>query len=291
MIVISIRNRIDRNGLGLVRGIGVVLFAVVLAGCSSGRPERENKVVIRGSNTFGEELGPRLIALYKKDHPAATFDTEFKATGYGIGALVDGQCDIAAASRDLNANELDVARARGVQIFDYVIGSYSVAVILDAASAVGNLTREQVRDIFTGVVRNWKDVGGPDAPVHLCIRDQISGTHLGFRELAMEDKPYGSDLKAFTSYRDIVQAVGRDTNAIGYVSMDLAKNAGVKAVSIGGVAPTASSVNQRLYPYARVIHLYTTKGKESEATRDFVQFVRSTRGQQIVEQMGFVRQP
>lgn len=280
-----------RNRMGLQRSISLVLLSVVLTGCPSGRPVTEKKVVIGGSNTFGEDLGPRLIALYKKEHPEVTFETAFKATGYGVGSLVADQCDIAAASRVLNANELEVARFHGVEFNDYIIGSYSVAVIVNAASPIGNLTRDQVRDIFTGVVRNWNEVGGPDAAIHLSIRDQISGTHLGFRELAMEDKPYGSGLKTFTTYRDIVQAVAHDASAIGYVSIDLAENTGVKAVSIGGVAPTAVSVNQGQYPYARVLHLYTAKGKESVTAHDFVQFVQSSRGQQIVAQMGFVPHP
>jgi len=283
--------RFCQNSRSLLRTIGLLLLGVVLAGCPSGRTVTEEKVVIRGSNTFGEELGPRLIELYKKEHPAVIFDTEFKATGYGVGALIGGLCDIAAASRVLNVNELDLARSHGVEIYDYVIGSYSVAVIVNATSPVANLTRDQVRDIFTGVVQNWKDVGGPDAAIHLYIRDQISGTHLGFRELAMENKPYGSGPKAFTTYGDIVQTVAHDPNGIGYATIDLPKDADVKGVSIEGVAPTAVSVNQGQYPYARVLHLYTVKGKESDAAHDFIQFVRSHRGQQIVHQMGFVPNP
>lgn len=283
--------RLIENSVSLLRTISLVLLGVVLAGCPAGRTVTEKKVVICGSNTFGEELGPRLIALYKKEHPAVTFETGFKATGYGVGALLADQCDIAAASRVLNANEREAARSRGIVFNDYIIGSYSVAVIMNAAIPVGNLMRDQVRDIFTGVVRNWKEVGGPDAAIHLYIRDQISGTHLGFRELAMEDKPYGPGLKAFTAYREIVQAVAHDANGIGYTSIDLAKNADVKAVSIDGVAPTAVSVNQGQYPFTRVLHLYTAKGKESAAALDFVRFVQSSRGQQIVNQMGFVPHP
>jgi phosphate transport system substrate-binding protein len=208
-----------------------------------------------------------------------------------MGALMVARCDIAAASRPVSTNELQLGKDRDIEFNDSVIGAYSVAVVVNAGSPIGNLTRDQVRDIFTGAVINWKEVGGLDAPIHLCSRDEISGTHLGFRELAMENKPYGSGLKAFTTYRDIVQAVAHDPNGIGYASIDLGKNADVKAVSIGGVAPTAVSVSQGQYPYARVLHLYTAKGKESAAARDFVQFVQSSRGQQIVHQMGFVPHP
>ena len=120
------------------------------------------------------------------------------------------------------------------------------------------------------------------------IRDPISGTHLGFRELAMENKPYGANMKPFTSYAAITEAVGNDTSGIGYSSLELVTKPGVKAVSIGGVAPTTAAVNQGQYPYARVLHLFTDKAKESPVAHDFIQFVQSSDGQQVLNQMGFV---
>ena len=210
---------------------------------------------------------------------------EFKGTTYGIGALMVGRCDIAAASRDATTNEVELAQERGVEFNDHVIGAYDVAVIVNASNPLANLTRDQVRDLFTGTVQNWKDVGGPDAPVHLDIRHPISGTYLGFRELAMENKPYALHAKTFTNYTEIVQAVAQDPNAIGYATIRLASKAGVKPVTIGGVAPTVESVNKGQYPYARVLRLYTDKANETPAARDFVQFVQSKRGQAILEQL------
>jgi phosphate transport system substrate-binding protein len=272
----------------LRNGLGLILLSAVMAGCSGGKPE---KVVILGSNTIGEELAPRLIAEYKKEHPAVAFELEFKGTTYGIGALIVSRCDIAAASRDASTNEVELARDRGVEFNDHAIGSYDVAVIVNASSPIGNLTREQVRDLFTGAVQNWKDVGGPDAPVHLCIRHPISGTYLGFRELAMENKPYALRPKTFTNYTELVEAVAKDPTGIGYSTIKLAGKTGVKPVSVGGVVPTVESVNKGQYPYARVLRLYTDKANETPTTRDFVQFVQSTRGQAILDQLGYAPRP
>jgi phosphate transport system substrate-binding protein len=205
-----------------------------------------------------------------------------------VAALIGGLSDIAAASRTFTVNEQELARARNVQCNDYVIGFYSIAIVVNAGNSIGNLTRDQVRDIFTGVIQNWKEVGGPDTPIHLYIRDPISGTHLGFRELAMENKPYGADMKPFTSYEAIVEAVGNDASGIGYSSLELLTKPSVKAVSIGGIAPTAAAVNQGQYPYARVLHLFTDKAKEPPTAHDFIQFVQSSAGQQVLNQMGFV---
>ena len=269
-------------------GLGAVLAGLILAGCSPGIPP---KIVIRGSNTIGEELAPRLIAEFKKQHPEVWFDLEFKGTTYGFGALLVDRCDIAAASRPASTNESELARSRGIELQEHVIGAYSVAVIVNAASPLANLTAEQVRDVFAGTAQNWKDVGGPDAPVHLYVRDPISGTHLGFRELAMENKPYALGLKTCTNYADIVQTVAHDASGVGYVSFDLAAKPGVKPVAIGGVAPTAQTVTSAQYPYERVLRLYTSKGKESDVTRAFLDFVLSARGQEVVAQAGYTRRP
>jgi phosphate transport system substrate-binding protein len=272
----------------LRNGLGLVLFSAFLAGCSGGKPE---KVVILGSNTIGEELAPQLVAEFKKEHSAVAFDLEFKGTTYGLGALIVGRCDIAAASRDATTNEVELAKARNVEFNNYVIGAYDVAVIVNAASPVGNLTRDQVRDLFTGVAQNWKDVGGPDAPVHLYIRHPISGTYLGFRELAMENKPYALHLQTCTNYEDIVNAVAQDAGGIGYSTFGLASKTGVKPVSIGGVTPSVESVNKGQYPYARVLRLYTDKATEAPIAHSFIEFVQSSHGQKVLDQMGYAPHP
>ncbi|MGB7749550.1 MAG: phosphate ABC transporter substrate-binding protein [Verrucomicrobiia bacterium] len=280
---------------GLLRSVSLLLLGVIVAGCPAGKQTSETpetappgKIVIRGSNTIGEELAPRLISEYKKEHPAATFDLESKGTSYGMGALMGGFCDIAGASRLPLKEELEVAQFRNVELNDYIIGAYSVAVVVNAANPVSNLTRAQVRDIFTGVIQNWKTVGGPDAPIHLYIRDPISGTYIGFKELAMENKPYASEQNLFTNYAAIVTAVARDANGIGYSGFNLAPHSGAKTVSIEGIEPTATVVNQGKYPYARVLHLYTNKAKERPAALDFIQFIRSPRGQDVLAQTGYV---
>ena len=280
---------------GFLRSVSLILLGLAVAGCPSSKqksvapdPALSGKIIIRGSNTIGEELAPRLISEYKKEHPAASFDLESKGTSYGMGALMGGFCDIAGASRLPSKEELEVAQFRNVELNDYVIGAYSVAVVVNAANPVGNLTREQVRDIFTGAIQNWKAVGGPDAPIHLYIRDPISGTYIGFKELAMENKPYASEQNLFTNYAAIVAAVARDANGIGYSGFNLAPHSGAKAVSIGGIEPTTTVVNQGKYPYARVLHLYTNKAKERPAALDFIQFIRSPRGQDVLTQMGYV---
>ncbi|HSU55630.1 MAG TPA: phosphate ABC transporter substrate-binding protein [Candidatus Dormibacteraeota bacterium] len=269
----------------------------LLVGCSQGSSTAQTKPLqgklqVKGSNTVGEELAPKLIAEYKKEQPGVTVELESKGTGSGLAALASGQCDVAAASRVVTSAELMTAQSKGIELNAHTIGSYSVAVVVNAANSLKDLTRDQVRDIFTGGIQNWKELKGSDAPIHLYIRDQVSGTYLGFRELAMEDKPYTTNnLTAFTNYASIVEAVAKDPNGIGYCSFDLLSKPGVKGVSIRGVAPDALSVAEGRYPYARILRFYTNKGKESEPALDFVKFVQSSKGQELIAEAGFLPRP
>ncbi len=266
----------------------LLAVGLLLSGCSEGDGKAGKVLVIRGSNTIGEELAPRLIAEFKKENPKVDFDTEFKGTSYGLGALMVGKCDIAAASREVTANELALSPDLKMEFKDYVIGYYSVAVVVNPGNPVTNLTQAQVRDIFTGTIQNWKDVGGADAPIHLYIRNPVSGTYLGFQELAMEKKPYGLQPKALMSYGEIVKEVAKDAGGIGYASIDPAQQAGAKAVAIDGITPAAATVNQSKYPYSRVLRLYTNKAVETPDAGKFTQFVQSPRGQAILSEMGYV---
>lgn len=279
----------------------LLAVSFVLFGCPGGKSGSEvnapvstsdqNTVIIRGSNTFGEELSPDLVAEFKKAHPAIKFDIETKATGYGMAALRVGQCDIAAASRAAIQADLDLAKDANLEMNDYPIAVYTVAIVVNANNPITTLTKEQVREIFTGKTKNWKEVGGPDADIHLYIRDPISGTYLGFKEIAMKNEEYAAHPKLYTNYTALVTAVAADPNGLGYCGLSQAKASGVKAVTVDGVEASATTVNSGKYPYARTVRFYTNKARESQAAKDFIQFVGSTRGQEIIQQIGFAPKP
>lgn len=251
----------------------------------------QDKVAIRGSNTIGEELAPQLIAAYKKDHPNVIFDLEFKGTAYGLGALMGGFCDIAAASKPVQKEQEEIARIRNFQFKESIPGSYVVTILVNAGNPVSNLTSNQVQAIFTGKIVNWKDVGGKDAPIHLLARDPVSGTYLGFKELAMGYQDYGEPLQFFTNYVTIAEAVAKDPDSIGYNGLNPTPPAGTKTLTIDGVAPSAVTVNEKKYPYVRVLRLYSDSAKTSRPANDFINFVLSPDGQQVITQMGYAPKP
>jgi phosphate transport system substrate-binding protein len=284
------------------QGAGLVLLAVGLCGCPGNKPAAPgsditppagatNKIVIRGSNTIGEELAPRLIAEFTKEHPEVKFDLETKATGYGMAALRVGLCDIAAASRPAIAADLELAKDANLEMNEYVLGAYCAAVVVPASNPVTNLTRDQVRGIFTGKIQNWSEVGGPDLAVQLHIRDAISGTHLGFKELAMNNEDYSTQLKLYTNYTGIVTAVAAHPGGIGFSGLTSAQQRGVRVVAIDGIRPTQQTANDGTYPIARVLRFYTNKAKESPDTKRFIEFVQSSRGQSLMAEMDFAPRP
>lgn len=248
----------------------------------------EEKAHIEGSNTFGEELGPALIKAYQVKHPETVIELGSDGTGTGLTALLNGTCDVAAASRVANEDEHRLARARKLRLSSHFIGTYGVSVITHERNPIRALSDRQVRDIFTGKITNWKDVGGRDAPIHLYIRDASSGTQLGFRELAMADLPYAASVKTFLSYPDIIAAVADDPNGIGYTGMTKETPKGVRTLLINGIPANSMAVNEGLYPYARGLRFYTVNGRGTTASRSFIRFVRGTEGQAILEQMGYV---
>lgn len=288
----------------VLRLLALAPLGIILCGCPANKPDSAttnatsangngdtNTVVIRGSNTIGEELAPSLIAEFKKAHSGITFDVETKATGYGMAALRIGQCDIAAASRAAIPADLDLAKDANMEMNDYVIGAYSVAVVVHPSNPVSDLTKEQVQAIFTGKIQNWKEVGGPDAAITRYVRDPISGTHLGFKEIAMNNADYAPHPKLFTNYTGIVTAIVADPHGIGYSGIDMAQAGGAKLVSIAGVAPSTATVHGGTYPYTRVLRFYTNKDRESAATKDFIQFVLAPQGQAILTHLGFTPKP
>lgn len=247
------------------------------------------KVVVKGSNTFGEELAPRLIKVFSVANPGIEVELESKGSASGFAALLAGECDIAASSRIANEDEKRMAKSRDIRLASYTVGYYGVAVIVNARNPVTNLMDRHVRDLFTGAVHNWKAVGGKDRPVQLYIRDPISGTYLGFQELAMENKPYAPGVRMFRSYAEIADAVSKDPDGVGYVGMTLSGDKAIRAATINGLAPDTFNVNEGLYPYARQVRLYTDRNRESKAARRFIRFVQSGSGQDVVKQLGFVR--
>lgn len=262
---------------------GLIAGALLLANSTLAQ-----KVSIKGSNTFGEDLGPALIEGFKASKPGAEVELVSESSGIGIAALLAGQCDIASSSRPLNEDELRIMKSRSLKIENHVVGYYGIAVVVAANHPVKALTDRQVEKVFTGEITNWKDVGGPDQSINVYIPDTASGTYLGFQELAMSRKPYREDATQKPNYHELGKAVAADPAGIGYASLNIMRDLGLHGILINGIHPSSIAVIEGLYPYARMVRLFTIRGQTSRDARAFIRYVQSKEGQEIAEKTGFV---
>lgn len=250
--------------------------------------QAEDNLSIKGSDTFGKELGPPLIAAFQAQNP----ETEVKLTSLGsasgIADLLDDTCDIAASTRTLDETEQRMARSKGVELKSAIAGYYGLAVVVNSENPLKDLSDAAIRDVFTGQATNWKQLGGLDRPIEVLIRDATGGSHLGFRELAMDRRGYAAHAQGFASFEELAQAVSARPDAIGYVEMNLREHPGLHKVSINGIPPNEITVQKGIYPYVQPVWLYARAKSANAAIERFIQFARSKAGQEIVESVGFV---
>ena len=263
-----------------------MVFGICLMAALTVRAEVE--LSIRGSDTFGEELGPKLVAAFREQHPDSAIELESLGSVSGIAALLDETCDIAVSSRLFNDDEQRLARSRGIELKSAIAGYYGVAVVVNAANPLKNLSDSAILDIFAGKTKNWQQVGGPDRPIEVLIRDASGGTHLGFRTLAMDKHPYAASARTFPNYTTLAEAVVANPDAIGYVGMNLVSSPGLHPISINGILPRDVTVHEGIYPYVEPFLLYTRAKSPNPAAERFIQYVRSKPGQDIVKSIGFV---
>jgi phosphate transport system substrate-binding protein len=205
-------------------------------------------------------------------------------SGVGIKAANDGTVDIGASSRDLTKDD--------PALKTYILARDGIAIIVHPSNTVSNLTKEQVRDIFSGKITNWKDVGGPDQAIHVMAREEGSGTRTAFQELVMGKDADGKAINIVknailqNSSGALLQAVKGDAQAIGFDSFGYV-NETVKALSIGGVAATAENAKSGIYPIVRPLY-FLTKNEPTGIVKAFLDYCQSDEAQEIIVKEGYI---
>ncbi len=257
----------------------VVLLAVALliVGCG---PKKGGSVSTDGSTSMEKVIGA-LGEAFMKDNEGTTFTYNPTGSGSGIEAVKAGRCDIGLASRALKEEE----KADG--LVETTLALDGIAMIVSPENPVGDLTLEQIADIYTGAITNWKDVGGNDAEIVVIGREAGSGTRDGF-ESVTKTKDKCAYRQELTSTGDVITTVSSNPDAIGYASLASVKDS-VKAVAVGGVAPSEDTVRDGSYKLQRPFVLVTKKdGKLSETAQKFFDFVTSNKANDIISKSGVV---
>ncbi|MDD5349465.1 MAG: phosphate ABC transporter substrate-binding protein [Chthoniobacteraceae bacterium] len=245
------------------------------------------QLVIKGSDTLGAKLVPQLAEAYKAENPGATFSIAAEGSSTGFAALLDQTANIGMASRRAKPTEISTALAKGLELRPTIVAWDGIAIILNAANPVKGLTKKQVEQIFSGDITDWSAVGGAPGKISVYTRNTASGTYADFKELAMNKRDYAGSAQKMAGNEQIVSEVAKNPSGIGYVGLAYIKAPGVKVAPVDGKTPNQADVRDRSYPYSRPTFYYTN-GVPAGATKNFVDFTLSAKGQKIVEQVGFV---
>jgi len=229
---------------------------------------------------------------YMKKNKNASIMVTGGGSGVGIAALLNGTTDIAQASRSLTIEEKLKLKNDGKTFKEVIIAYDALAVIVNPANSVSQLTREQLESIYTGKITNWKEVGGNDMKIVVYSRETSSGTYEFFKEHVLLKKNYTPSCLLMPASGAIVQSVSQTKGAIGYVGLAyLEKN--VKAIKVSYdkgktyVAPSVAAAKNKSYPINRPLYYYYVTAVEKTVS-PFIKFVLSPAGQQLVLKTGYV---
>jgi len=251
---------------------------------------------IKGSDTV-LPLAQAWAEAFMSSNPDASLAVTGGGSGVGLASLINGSCDIADASREVSPKEISQARARNIFVIEHRVAKDGIAIIVNPKNPVKNLTLAQIKAAYTGKASNWKQIGGEDVSVTTVGRDTSSGTYVFFQGFVLSGQKYRSDMLSQPTNTAIVQIVKQSKGAIGYVGLAYAKRAAsegqIRIVSVSkkagepGIQATDESVASGKYPISRYLYCYT-RGKPSGLTKAYLDFVKGSDGQAIVEKIGYV---
>lgn len=269
------------------------VLALGLAGCgNSGSAPADSKQALKGTITSSGSsallpLAKDAAAEFKKKNPDVSIVLNGGGSGTGLKQVSDGTVNI--GNSDVPA-ESKLSKEKAAELVDHKVAIVTVAAVAnkDVAKAVPNLTKQQLIDIFTGKVTNWKDVGGPDQNVVLVTRPSTSGTRALFSEFALDKNQEASNKSLETDDSGaLIQSISNTPGAIGYVALPyLLNNSSVAAISIDGVAPTLENSYNGSYKVWGFEHMYT-KGEPNALQKAYLDFIMSDEYGKVLESKGY----
>lgn len=270
----------------------IALIAVTALAALAARAET---ITIRGSDTM-VILAQRWAEVYMGQNPHIRIQITGGGTGTGFAALQNRTADLINASREIRPRELEASiRAFHRRPTQYKVAIDGVAIYVNEANPVTELSIEQLAQIYTGRVRNWRELGGQDAPIIVYGRENTSGTYEFFKERVLQGRDFAADVQTMPGTASVLQAVSKDRNGIGYGGSAFA--GGVRFLSVRAdaaspaVAPTEENVVSKKYPIWRYLYIFLNPALDKGAVADYINWIRSDAGQQVVREMGYFPLP
>lgn len=257
-------------------GLVAAVLVVLVPGCTGSQTRAVSVVGSTSIQPFAELLAEK----YAEKHPQETVDVQGGGSTAGLQAVANGLADIGMCSRSLNPTEAEAFTGT-------VIARDGLAIVVNPANPVNELTTAQLRGLFAGSIKNWKEVGGLEEPVRPITREEGSGTRESFVHLVMAKERIARRALTQESNGAVKELVKGDRAAIGYMSLGLVGRE-LKAVRVDGVAPTSANVLAKTYKLARPF-LFVTKGTMRPEAQRFFDDVLSPESQKALETEGLVR--
>lgn len=265
----------------LISGAAVMLFSFS-TGCSKGTGK---KVVIKGSTTV-LPITQKAAEEYRKEKKVS-ISIEGSGSGNGIKALIDGSCDIANSSREMKDKELEMAKEKGINVREIACAYDMIIPVVHPSNPVKNLSLNQLKAIYDGSISNWKKVGGKDETIVVISRDTSSGTYEVWEKKVMDKADVRSGALLQASNGAVATAVAENSKAIGYIGFGYLNNT-VKALTVNGIEGTIENGKSGKYPIFRKLYMYVNKDKISAEAKDFIDYILSPEGQELVKEQGYI---
>ena len=240
----------------------------------------EGKIDIAGGTAHIPVMKDAAAAIMKAN-PKIRITVAGGGSGVGVQKVGEGLVDIGDTGRALTPKEI---QKYGLKSFPFAIDGVAVAV--NPANPVANLSPKQIQEIFAGKITNWKLVGGKDAAINLYTRDEASGTREVFWKKLLNKGPIAEKANVVPSNGAMKVAIGQDPNGIGYLGIGHV-DASVKGVKVNGVEPTQENAKSGKYPVVRKLYM-NTKGEPKPLVKVFIEFILSPAGQQISQKHGYI---
>lgn len=264
----------------------LLISVIALTICFMANPVWAGNIVIKGSTTV-LPIAQKVAEVYMKDNPDVKISISGGGSGNGIKALIDGSTDIANSSRFIKQKEVKLAVEKGRYPVPFAVAYDCIVPVVHPSNNITNLTMAQLKDIYMGKIRNWKEIGGPDRPVVVVSRDTASGTYeVWYKKVMKKERVFPRALLQ-ASNGAIVQTVAKNKNAIGYIGLGYMTGS-VKALRVNNIEGSTETTLNGTYPISRPLYMFTPGWPEGD-TLNFINYlIHPEKGQKYISEIGYV---
>jgi phosphate transport system substrate-binding protein len=270
-------------------------FAAAAAACWLVTSAQAGAITVKGSDTL-VVLAQKWAEVYMGKSPETKIQVTGGGTGTGFAALQNKTTDICNASRKIKAKETEnCIKAFGKRPTEYKVAMDGLSIYVNAENPLKTLSLEELEGIFTGKIKNWNEVGGPDAPITVYSRENSSGTYEFFKEHVLQGKDFGAGAQTLQGTAQVLQAVAKDKFGIGYGGAAYGQGAKhlmvAKAKGEEAIEPNEENVISGKYPISRYLYCYVNPALDKDETAAFLKWIRGEEGQRLVKDVGYYALP